>query len=95
MAGFCSETGTDVCRQAGLQANMEKNTSETCEMLCLPGLGEGMLLWCEKDTFCVGLSRGAQNRHPSAGGEHGALWKGESGTMCWKVQQDLNALSCV
>lgn len=59
------------------------------------GWGEGTLLWCEKDTFCVGLSRGAQNRHPSAGGEHGALWRGESGIMCWKVQQDLNALYCV
>ena len=39
MAQFCYETGTDNCRQAGLQTNIEKNISGSCEVLYLQGLG--------------------------------------------------------
>lgn len=93
IAGFCCETGTDVCRQAGLQADTEKNTSESCERLCLQGWGEGSLLGWEKGTFCVGLSRGPRTSILVLGvGMDGALWTEEGGTRCWKVQQDLNAL---
>lgn len=56
-----------------------KRTFQRAVKCCVcQGWREGRLLLCEKDTFCVEFSRGAQNKHPSAGS--GALWTEESGT---------------
>lgn len=58
MAQICCETGTDVCRQAGLQTNIEKNISGSWEVLYLRGLGtEQIAVVPERHILCQVVKR--------------------------------------
>lgn len=53
MAQFCYETGIDSCKQAGLQTDIKKNISGSCEMLYVQGLGTEQITVVPKRQYFV------------------------------------------
>jgi len=72
MAQFCSETGTDICRQAGLQTNSEKDISGSCEVLYLQGLGREQIAVVLERHICARVVK----RYP------------EQACLCWQWAGD-------
>lgn len=68
MVQLCYETGTDVCRQAELQANIERTFQGAVKCcVCASDREKSRLLLCQKGRICARLSRITQNKHPFAG----------------------------